>query len=562
MQRPSRLPFHTAANCLIILLILSSCYLSPDDDSVSGVVLSQTGPIADAVVRIQTTDTFISTNPEGIFILNGLEPDSEFTLTAWKSGYFIAGIENIKPGMEDLEIHLETHAETDNPSYAWLPSLYHPGEGENQGCAECHSRAGTDIAFNLPADEWKMDSHSQSALNPRFLSMYSGTDVLGNQSPLTRYDYAQDYGTFPLPPDPNQPYYGPGYKLDFPETNGNCAACHTPATSLNNPYQVDPAEVTGVGSEGVPCDFCHKIWGINLNPAGMPNDNMPGILSYEFRRPPEGHQLFIGPLDDVAPGEDTYSPLQEQSQFCAACHYGTFWDTVIYNSYGEWLESPYNDPETGKQCQDCHMPPTGVSHFALPEAGGLARNPDTIFSHYMPGAANEELLQNSVTMSVEVEPRDDEITVSVNITNDQAGHHVPTDSPLRHLILVIDSIDSDGNRMIQLDGPVTPDWVGMGDPSLGYYAGLPGKTYAKVLMERWTQTVPSGSYWNPTKIVIDNRLAAFETDISQYSFQNPENRSAVIKVTLIYRRAFLQLAEQKGWIIPDIIMEEVQIKYP
>jgi hypothetical protein len=235
---------------------------------------------------------------------------------------------------------------------------------------------------------------------------------------------------------------------------------------------------------------------------------------------------------------------------------------VIYNSYGEWLESPYNDPETGQQCQDCHMPPTGASHFALPEAGGLARSSDTIFSHNMPGASNEELLQNSVTLEVEVEPLDEEVMVSVSITNDQVGHHVPTDSPLRHLILVIDAMDSDGNRLIQLDGPVTPDYVGIGEPSQGYYAGLPGKTFAKVLMERWTQTVPTGSYWNPTKIVSDNRLAAFETDISQYSFRLPENHSAMIKVTLIYRRAFLQLAEQKGWTTPDIIMEEVQIKVP
>jgi len=294
----------------------------------------------------------------------------------------------------------------------------------------------------------------------------------------------------------------------------------------------------------------------------MPAENMPGVLSYEFRRPGAGHQLFLGPLDDVAPGEDSYSPLQKQSQFCAPCHFSTFWGTEIYNSYGEWLESPYNDPVSGQQCQDCHMPPLGNPYFALPEAGGADRDPDTIFSHQMPGAASETLLQNSVTMKVVAEQLEDQILVSVSITNDRTGHHVPTDSPLRHLILLVDVTDSNGNSLTQLSGSVTPDWVGVGDPAEGYYAGLPGKTYAKVLTERWTQISPSGSYWNPTIITSDNRLAAFETDTSSYSFKTTGNKGARINVTLLFRRAYLELAEQKGWNIPDIIMEEETVILP
>ena len=364
-------------NAIIFLFIVfsgifhSSCGPIENSDSISGIIVDHDGPITDAVVRIQTTDIKTVTDSEGNFTLNELDPSSVFAVTAWKSGYIIGGQHDVKTGMKDIKIHLEQHSESDNTDYAWLPSLYHPGEGENQGCAECHSSAGTDIPYSLPVDEWVIDAHSQSAVNPRFLTMYTGTDIYGNSSPDTRYGYSQDYGTFPLRPDPNQPYYGPGYKLDFPETDGNCAACHTPAASVNNPYGIDPSSVSGVAAEGIPCDFCHKIWDVKLDSQGMPNENMPGVLSYEFRRPKEGHQLFIGPYDDVAPGEDTYSQLQTQSQLCSACHFSTFWDTVIYNSYGEWLESPYSDPVTGQQCQDCHMPPLGASYFALPEAGGL-----------------------------------------------------------------------------------------------------------------------------------------------------------------------------------------------
>lgn len=439
------------------------------------------------------------------------------------------------------------------------PSTLHPGEGENQGCAECHSNVGTDLAFSLPVDEWLLDAHSQSANNPHFLTMYLGQDVAGNQSPLTRYGTSRDYGTFPLRPDPNKPYFGPGYKLDFPETAGNCAACHTPAASVDNPYGVDPTTVTGATggrAEGVPCDFCHKIWDVKLDEAGMPYANMPGVLSYEFRRPPEGHQFFAGPLDDVAPGEDTFSPLQTQSQFCAPCHFGVFWDTLVYNSFGEWLESEYSDPETGQTCQDCHMPPLGVTHFALPDKGGLERDLSTIFSHRMPGAADEELLQSAVSMGVDAQFTNSQLTVTVTITNDKTGHHVPTDSPLRQMILLVEVTDPEGNALPQVAGPTVPVWGGEGDPGTagGYYAGRPGSAYAKILQEMWTEVSPTGAYWNPT------RIPALESDTTSYVFQTSEvfakHSEVSVDVKLLFRRAFIEMMDQKGWEVPDILMAE------
>jgi len=538
-------------------LLISSCSTIEARNTITGIVIDEHGPVAGAVVRAQTTENKTVTDTDGSFLLSELNPDQIITVTAWKSGYYIAGAQEILPGSKDIIIHLEAHSDTDNPDYIWLPSQYHPGEGEDQGCAECHSKKNTNISYDLPVDEWLLDAHSQSAANPRFLTMYNGTDVLGNQSPLTRYASSRDYGRFPILPDPDQPYFGPGYKLDFPETDGNCAACHTPAASVNDPYGVDPTNVTGVPAEGVPCDFCHKIWDVKLNPSsGLPYDNMPGVLSYEFRRPPEGHQFFAGPLDDVAPGEDTYSPLQQQSQFCAPCHSAVFWDTVIYDSFGEWLDSPYSDPETGLTCQDCHMPPVGVTHFALPEAGALERDPSTIYSHRMPGASDEELLQNSVTMKVEVQREGGKIIVGVNIINDQTGHHIPTDSPLRQMILLVQVVDSSGNLLKQVSGPQIPDYGGAGNPDDGYYAEMPGKIYAKVLMELWTEVVPSGAYWNPTRIVSDNRIPATQNDTSKYVFDSSKASPVTVQVKLVFRRAFIELMDQKGWNFPDILMEE------
>jgi len=529
-----------------------------DLSTISGTVLGEHGLIADAVLRIQTTEVHTISDEDGKFSLTLDEVmESPIKLTGWAKGYFCSGPFEVNPSDQNVVVELIAHADDDNPDYDWLPSLYHPGEGEDQGCAECHSREGTDLAFSLPVDEWLLDAHSGSATNPRFLTMYNGTDLNGNQSPLTRMGYSRDYGSFPLPPDTSQPYYGPGYKLDFPDSDGNCSACHTPAAAINAPYSTDPNTLTGIESEGVPCDFCHKVWDVELNPASnLPYQNMPGVLSFNFRRPHEGHQFFAGPLDDVAPGEDTYSHLQTQSAYCAPCHFGIFWDTVIYNSYGEWLASPYSDPETGKTCQDCHMPPLGVSQFATKEAGGLIRDPNTIFSHRMPGASDLPLLQDALDMRVDVERDDEMLQVTIHLVNDNTGHKIPTDSPLRHVLLIVQAQDADGNSLLLLEGPTLPAWAGVGDPEQGYYAGLPGMDFALILEELWTEISPSGAYWNPTRVVEDTRLEPFVEVESTYRFNALKKDELNIVVRVLLRRAFIDLMDQKGWSDPDVLMAE------
>jgi hypothetical protein len=87
-----------------------------------------------------------------------------------------------------------------------------------------------------------------------------------------------------------------------------------------------------------------------------------------------------------------------------------------------------------------------------------------------------------------------------------------------------------------------------------------GKIFAKILMELWTELTPTAAYWNPTRIVSDNRLAALAADTSTYTFAAPAGSGATIEVRLLYRRAFKELMDQKGWDVPDILMEEKQLE--
>ena len=524
----------------------------------AGVVVDSAGPVADAVVRVQTTDVDTRTDAAGRFVL--ALPDTAAQLTAFAPEYYIAGPADARADDTDIVLTLSRHDAVDNPSYEWVGAS--AAHGDDQNCENCHSAPGRPAA-RLTYDEWVTDAHGRSATNPRFLSMYNGTDLRGERrGALTRYVRHRDYGRIPLPAAKGEPDYGPGYRLDLPDLPGNCATCHAPVAASADPYGVDPNHLTATAREGVTCDVCHKVMDVVTDPdTGLPHENMPGVLSTSFLRPSDGRQLFIGPYDDVAPGEDTYAPIQEQSAFCAPCHHAKFWGVEVYNSYGEWLDSPYADPEGGRTCQDCHMPRRGVTHVVDADKGGLARRPDTIHSHRMLGARDEEFIADAVTMATEAERADAQIRVRVRITNSGAGHHMPTGYPARHMLLVVAAEDVAGARLAQVSGPSLPEWAGAGQEP-DDYAGRPGKAYAKVLEELWTETAPSAAYWRKTTLREDTRIPAGATDSSEYAFAAPGAEAVTVTASLVFRRAFKALADAKGWEDPDILIAHRVARIP
>jgi hypothetical protein len=171
----------------------------------------------------------------------------------------------------------------------------------------------------------------------------------------------------------------------------------------------------------------------------------------------------------------------------------------------------------------------------------------------MPGAADAKLLQNSVTMTTTAQRASDQLQVEVRIVNDQTGHHVPTDAPMRQMILVVEATDSAGKALPLSQGPVNPAWA-------GDLAQRPGKTFMKALKDEWTGETPTAAYWRPVSIVEDTRLAALATDTTRYTFALPAGQAAQVKARLIFRRHYQALAKQKGFTDPDILMEEATLQ--
>jgi mono/diheme cytochrome c family protein len=517
-----------------------------------GAVSANGRPIPGAVVTIQATGVTVQTDAAGMFeiapdVVANLRDDAGcIALTAWANGFYINGPVTACTGDDPALLQLEAHPREDHAAYPWVQAAAKAGEKGH--CQTCHSAPEVTDSL-LPYDEWLRDAHSQSAVNPRFLTMYLGTDLDGRQGPPTRYVTHPDYGRVPLPPDAAAPYYGAGFKNDFPNAVGNCAQCHAPAAVTEPARSADPTLAVGAASEGVTCDLCHKIWDVRLDPAsGLPLEDRPGVLSIVFRRPTPDRQLFFGPLADVAPGDDAYAPIYQESRFCAPCHSAKFWGVQIYNSYGEWLDSPYSDPQTGQTCQNCHMPRRGTCFATRPDKGGIERDPATIASHEMPGAADLDLLRSAADLDLYAERTESAVYVTTRVTNSRTGHHLPTDSPLRNMLLVIRAHDQDQHELALVKGPVLPLWA-------DDLAGLPGRGYAKILEELWTEISPTAAYWNPVRVVEDTRLPALASDELTHRFESRRGE-IVVSAQLIFRRALPKIAQQKGWPLEDVIMAE------
>lgn len=511
---------------LLVLGSIAACHSLPPEasSSVTGIVVSEDGnPLPEASVHMQGTPLIATTDQAGRFDIRVEKTAPAKYVTAWKKGYYNGG-EMLKEGARDYRIVLKALPAHDNTQYRWIPSRQAANQEPGvKACSACHSGPGFPLI-----DQWERSAHAKSAVNPLFLEFFSGSDEHG---PLI----AQL-----------------GYKRDFPHSNGSCATCHVPAMALHRPFDSDPRKASGVERDGVFCDLCHKVEDVELDRVG----GHPGTLSMKFKRPGKEQQVFFGPLDDVHPGPDSFNPLFRQSRYCAACHDGRFWNMAVYSEFQEWSESSY--ARRNIHCQDCHMKPDGVTRrFALEKEGSVLRDSATVASHALLGIADEGFMREAVALSAKVEVAAGRLRVTVVVNNAKAGHHIPTGSPMRNMVLRVDARGANGRRLALLDGETIPAWAGTGPEADGNYAGLPGKGYAKVL-KRWPEyrsdnrslvlgpLYPS-PFWRPSVLDYDNRIPAEATDTSAYSFKLPEDSAKPVSVSvrLIYRKTF------KSWLKPE-----------
>lgn len=489
--------------------------------AIEGSVADSAGPVNNAVVRFKGTSTSTRSDEAGRFRLRrpaGPLPD----ITAWKHGYLIAGTPANRP--QPL-LKLQRLPAEDFEDYAWVEPGPEPAGTHN--CINCHR----DIYH-----EWSASGHARSVDNRRFRNLYDGTDWKG------------------------RPNAGWSLLAQNPDASGVCTACHAPTVAFGDPAYYDLRQTRGVAARGVHCDYCHKVVDAAVGPPrrggpvrlGVPwaaPDPLEGKLGethgrfgLKLLRPAEG-QLFFGPLDDVDRGEDSFFAVYRESRYCASCHEGTVLGVHVYSTYSEWLASPAR--RQGKQCQTCHMAPTGAMTNIAPGKGGSERDPWTLASHRFQGG-QADMLRRSLKLDVEVVPQGDSVRATLSLRAVDVGHRVPTGFIDRNLILVVEPLDATGKRLPAEGGPRLPEVVGKA------LAGLPGRLYAKLLTDE-TGKHPA-PFWKAPLEPKDTRLLPDHPDRSEYVFPQ---ETAQVRVRLLYRRFWRQVTDSKGWPDDEIVVIEL-----
>ncbi|MBW2465277.1 MAG: hypothetical protein JRH11_26755, partial [Deltaproteobacteria bacterium] len=137
------------------------------------------------------------------------------------------------------------------------------------------------------------------------------------------------------------------------------------------------------------------------------------------------------------------------------------------------------------------------------------------------------------------------VDVDVTIHNDRTGHHVPTGVTVRNMILLV-TATRDGAALEHTGTQLLGELAGVGDPADGYYAGLPGKIYAK--RNEGADGVGPVFFTDARAITWDTRIPAMAADSTHYAFAVPAGPGDVeVHARLIYRRAWRSLVDGKAW---------------
>jgi hypothetical protein len=490
---------HVSSRCaflLVVALVAGLWFLlrpGANSQTLQGEVTDGENPLPEVRVHLQgQAHPATTTDRHGRFRLPAISGKAPL-ITASKPGFALGAISS---DTRPLHLTLNRLPATDNADYSWLDPRPDPLQANN--CGNCHGEIYR---------EWSGSAHAHAADNLRLRNLLAGTDWHERPSP-----------TWNL-------------QAEHPLGASVCASCHAP--TFSDPTLVyDLRKASGVASQGVHCDYCHKV-------VDAPTDKLGtrfGRDGLVLLRPPDQQQLFFGPLDDAFRVGESFghAPLYQESRYCASCHEGVVFGVHVYGTYSEWLASPAR--RQGQQCQTCHMAPTGTLTNIAPGKGGIDRDPQSLASHGFPGG-QVEMLRRCLKLSMRLTPEPDSVTVHVEVLAENVGHRLPTGFIDRNLLLVVEGLDRQGKPTHLLAGPKLP-------PSAGRaLAGSPGYLYARQLRTQDGHPLP---FWLAHEEPEDTRLFPGRLDRRQFRFAAD---TASVRVRLVYRRFWQEVAENKGW--PD-----------
>jgi hypothetical protein len=281
-----------------------------------------------------------------------------------------------------------------------------------------------------------------------------------------------------------------------------CTPCHAPlARRVPSGH---PAS-----TEGVTCQGCHGISAVE--PSG-------GQVRATWEL--EDVRMF-GPRCDL---EDHHfhkmgcSPLHESSTLCASCHQLVLpapdggEPLPVYTEFAEWQASPW--AAQGVPCQGCHMPV-----YRAEVAVGAGVRPDVPQHTFMP----EDLRASAASLQARMEGGCGAARLIVRVTNQGAGHAIPTGHPSRQLVLSVELRGTDGAL-----------------------AQREERTFGRRLVNAAGQEVP---WFEAVRVAQDSRVHADEQRSEVFAVDAP--CSGEVRLTLAERPLSPELAKRLGLAEPS-----------
>ncbi|MCZ7393965.1 MAG: multiheme c-type cytochrome [Candidatus Methanoperedens sp.] len=285
----------------------------------------------------------------------------------------------------------------------------------------------------------------------------------------------------------NDPIFEAAYLRAYqsdPKYRNFCLTCHSPTTRITNDFNLTKS----ISVEGITCSFCHSVTGVeNNNFTFNPNNPMQG------------------PYNDSKTDAhaSAYSALHTKSEFCAGCHEFSINGVPISDTYSEWKEGPY--AAEGKQCQDCHME---TKSGAAAENGTIR---DKVYQHFWYGGHTGQFLQNAFQIESSMQRTGNRVKVTINITNNNVGHMIPSGLPSRKVVLDFKASDEQGREIFSDQ-----------------------KVYAKTLVDQYGNEV--ADFWKAVSIAKDNRFKPKESRLEVFEFDVPDGTGKLdTQATLTYQ---------------------------
>jgi hypothetical protein len=272
-----------------------------------------------------------------------------------------------------------------------------------------------------------------------------------------------------------------------------CLGCHSPIGAQIG----DVGLARKVSWEGVTCDYCHSIREVSFD-----GRNPKAVLNFGA--------VKTGPLSDaVSKAHQTaYSAVHTSSALCAVCHeYKNAAGFPVLTTYSEWKASRYW--KEGKQCQSCHM--SRVEGDVVDPR--VARSSTAkINLHQMPGSHSLEQLNKAIKVHLNATREGGQLRITVEISNQTAGHYLPTGSPLRQLVMELRADSAAGQHFSKQR----------------VYARSVADQHGTVLMREHF------AFLRAAKLVSDTRLAPDEKRVETFQFPIPKGVQTQVKATFWY----------------------------